>query len=66
MSPDGLRASVAPMKPLRACCARGTPPKPRGDPTALDALLADDFRGDGPEGFVLDKGLRSIATAEGT
>jgi hypothetical protein len=27
----------------------------RGDAAALDALLAADFRGDGPLGFVLDK-----------
>jgi hypothetical protein len=27
----------------------------RGDTAALDALLAADFRGDGPAGFVLDK-----------
>jgi hypothetical protein len=27
----------------------------RGDAAVLDPLLAADFRGDGPEGFVLDK-----------
>jgi hypothetical protein len=55
MSPDGLHASVARMKPLKGLLCAWNDAEARGDPAALDALLADDFRGDGPEGFVLDK-----------
>jgi Domain of unknown function (DUF4440) len=55
MSPDGLRASVARMKTLRGLLRAWSDAEARGDATALDALLAVDFRGDGPEGFVLDK-----------
>jgi hypothetical protein len=51
----GLRASVARMKPLKGLLRAWNDAEARGDPAALDALLADDFRGDGPEGFVLEK-----------
>jgi Domain of unknown function (DUF4440) len=43
------------MKPLKGLLRAWTDAEARGDPAALDVLLADDFRGDGPEGFVLDK-----------
>jgi hypothetical protein len=43
------------MKPLQGLLRAWNAAEARGDPAALDALLADDFRGDGPEGFVLDK-----------
>jgi hypothetical protein len=43
------------MKTLRGLLRAWSDAEARGDATALDALLAVDFRGDGPEGFVLDK-----------
>jgi Domain of unknown function (DUF4440) len=43
------------MKPLKGLLCAWNDAETRGDSAALDALLADDFRGDGPEGFVLDK-----------
>jgi Domain of unknown function (DUF4440) len=55
MSSDGLRASVARVKTLKGLLRAWSDAEARGDPAALDVLLADDFRGDGPAGFVLDK-----------
>jgi hypothetical protein len=55
MSSDGRRASVAGMETLEGMLAAWSDAEARGDAAALDALLAADFRGDGPLGFVLDK-----------
>jgi hypothetical protein len=55
MSSDGPRATVAPMKAIEALLRAWSDAEARGDAAALDALLAADFRGDGPLGHVLDK-----------
>jgi Domain of unknown function (DUF4440) len=55
MSWTGLRASVGRMLTVEELLRAWCDAEARGDPAALDPLLAADFRGDGPLGFVLDK-----------
>jgi hypothetical protein len=43
------------MKTLKGLLRAWSDAEARGDAITLDALLASDFRGDGPRGFVLDK-----------
>ena len=49
------RCSVAVMKTFEELLHAWSRAEGRGDAAALEALLAIDFRGDGPLGFVLDK-----------
>ena len=55
MSWAGPPATVAGMRTLEDLLLAWSDAEARGDAAALDALLAADFRGDGPAGFVLDK-----------
>jgi hypothetical protein len=51
----GDAASVGHLETFHDVLARWIDAEARGDVAVLDALLDDDFRGDGPHGFVLTK-----------
>jgi hypothetical protein len=55
MSSAGPGVSVVGMRTLEQLLASWCEAEARGDAAALDPLLAAEFRGDGPLGFVLGK-----------
>jgi ketosteroid isomerase-like protein len=55
MSCRSVGASVDGLEHVEDVLARWIDAEARGDAAALDALLADEFCGDGPRGYVLGK-----------